>query len=240
MTQAAGGVGGWAGSVLQHSQWRRAPLSRMIATVVTWIGGIAGKVPRDVRQHLQFGPFRQFLSVQHGRRTDSRGLLGTVSRSLPNRSPDLDKQMARDFEHVAKDEDRHFKVFEILANALTEDDTLAEQATLESLTESIREVGEEFLPRDQRRISDIETPIGSGCNVHVVTGRQLDEKATCFRSLLDNSDLVETIRRRADFLQKPVQQLTVAIKPTFMLGYHHKDPSPITDPETHRSSCQRF
>ena len=29
LTQAAGGIGGWVGSVLQHSRWRRAPLSRL-------------------------------------------------------------------------------------------------------------------------------------------------------------------------------------------------------------------
>jgi hypothetical protein len=35
---------------------------------------------------------------------------------------------------------------------------------------------------------------------------------------------------RACFLGKRVCDLRIAIKPTFMLGYHRKDTSPITDP----------
>jgi uncharacterized protein (DUF362 family) len=47
--------------------------------------------------------------------------------------------------------------------------------------------------------------------------------------LLEESQLDETIVRRARFLGRSVDEMTVAIKPTFMLGYHRKDPSPITD-----------
>jgi hypothetical protein len=62
LTQVAGGIGGWAGSVMQHSRWSRAPLSRLIAGAVTFAGGLVGKVPADVRKHLQFGPFRNFCA----------------------------------------------------------------------------------------------------------------------------------------------------------------------------------
>ena len=43
--------------------------------------------------------------------------------------------------------------------------------------------------------------------------------------------LAAAIRRRAEFLQQSVEQLKIAIKPTFMLGYHHQDLSPLTDPD---------
>lgn len=61
-TQLAGGLGGWASSVLQHSRWRRAPVSRSLATLVTFLGRLVGKVPADVRRHLQYGPFRGFCA----------------------------------------------------------------------------------------------------------------------------------------------------------------------------------
>ena len=230
LTQAAGGIGGWAGSVLQHSRWSRAPLSRMVATIVTWVGGLVGKVPPDVRQHLQFGPFRNFCRFNMDAELTAAVCWYRIAELAQTQS-DLDNQLARDFKHVAEDEDRHFKVFEILANALTDTDALSENETLESLTEKIRDVGEEFLPREQRRISDVETPIGSGQSVYVIASRYRKDKRSSFRRLLNECGLAAAIHQRAEFLQQPVEQLKVAIKPTFMLGYHHKDLSPLTDPE---------
>ena len=151
LTQAAGGIGGWAGSVLQHSRWRRAPLSRLTATIVTAIGGLVGKVPRDVKQHLQIGPFRNFCLFNIDAEQTAAVCWYRIAE-LAASQPDLDKQLARDFKRVAIDEDRHCKVFEILASALTHHDTLTENQTVESLIEQIREVGEEFLPRERRLV----------------------------------------------------------------------------------------
>ncbi len=230
LTQAAGGIGGWAGSVMQHTRWSRAPLSRLVATVITAIGGLVGKVPADVRQHLQFGPFRNFCLFNIDAE-QTAALCWYRIADLAKSQPDLDQQLARDFTRVAEDEDRHCKIFEILANALTDDDTLAEHETVEFLIEKIRQVGEEFLPREQRRISDVENPIGSGQSVRVIVADRREDKRAAFRRLLDDCGLEASIRERAEFLHQPVDQLKVAIKPTFMLGYHRKDPSPLTDRE---------
>ena len=228
LTQAAGGIGGWAGSVLQHSRWRRAPLSRLTATIVTAIGGLVGKVPRDVKQHLQIGPFRNFCLFNIDAEQTAAVCWYRIAE-LAASQPDLDKQLARDFKRVAIDEDRHCKVFEILASALTNDDTLAVSQTVESLIEQIREVGEEFLPREQRRITDTENPIGSGQCVRVLKSDRQADKRTLFRRLLEECGLRDAIRQRAEFLNLPIEQLKIAIKPTFMLGYHRKDLSPLTD-----------
>ncbi len=230
LTQAAGGIGGWAGSVLQHSRWSRAPLSRLVATIITAIGGLAGKVPRDVKQHLQIGPFRNFCHFNIDAEKTAAVCWYRIAE-LAASQPDLDKHLARDFKRVAEDEDRHCKVFEILANVLTDDDTLAENQTVESLIEHIRAVGEEFLPREQRRLTDTENPIGSGQNVLVLCSTRRDQKRALFRQLLEECGLLDAIRQRAVFLNQPIERLKVAIKPTFMLGYHRKDLSPLTDPE---------
>ena len=37
-----------------------APLSRALANSLTRLGSLMGKVPRDVREHLRYGPFRNF------------------------------------------------------------------------------------------------------------------------------------------------------------------------------------
>jgi hypothetical protein len=60
VAQAAGGVGGWASSVLQHSRWRSAPVSRSVAWAAATIGNLFGKLPQEVRQHIKYGPFRDF------------------------------------------------------------------------------------------------------------------------------------------------------------------------------------
>ena len=230
LTQAAGGIGGWAGSVLQHSRWSRAPVSRLVATIVTAIGGIVGKVPRDVKQHLQLGPFRNFCLFNIDAEQTAAVCWYRIAE-LAASQPDLDQQLARDFKRVAHDEDRHCKVFEILAEALTGDDMLAEGRTAESLIGQIREVGEEFLPREQRRITDTENPIGSGQRVLVLRSERRDEKRAAFRRLLEECGLRDAIRQRAEFLNQPIARLKIAIKPTFMLGYSRKDLSPLTSIE---------
>src|SRR6266536_1819827 len=60
LRQFAGAIGGWSGSIRQHARWTQAPLSRALATFNTWAGTLLGQVPADVRQHLQYGPFRNF------------------------------------------------------------------------------------------------------------------------------------------------------------------------------------
>ena len=112
---------------------------------------------------------------------------------------------------MAGDEDRHCKVFEIIAAALTDEDTLTANVTVDSLVEQIRAVGEEFLPRTQRRISDIENPIDSGQRVVVRCAKRRDEKRLFFRRVLDECGLREAIRARVEFLQRPVQQFRIAI-----------------------------
>ncbi|MDG1898205.1 MAG: DUF362 domain-containing protein [Fuerstiella sp.] len=230
LSQAAGGIGGWAGSVMQHSHWSRAPVSRLAATIVTAVGCLVGKVPADVKQHLQFGPFRNFCQFNIDAEQTAAVCWYRIAE-LAESQPDLDRQLARDFKRVAEDEDRHCRIFEILTDALGDDDHLVENETVESLVEKIREVGDEFLPRDQRRVSDIENPIGSGQVVSVISSEEREAKRDSFRQLLDECGLSDAVRRRARFLKQSIDCLKIAIKPTFMLGYDRKDLSPLTDPE---------
>src|SRR5439155_237471 len=49
---------------------------------------------------------------------------------------------------------------------------------------------------------------------------------------LDEAGLAGQIMERARQLNKPLTEMRIAIKPTFMLGYHRKDLAHITDPVT--------
>ncbi|MFN0056150.1 MAG: DUF362 domain-containing protein [Planctomycetales bacterium] len=230
LTQAAGGLGGWASSVMQHSRWRSAPLSRTIAGVMTFAGGLLGKVPADVRQHLQYGPFRRFCAFNIDAEKTAAVCWSRIAE-LSAQQPDLSADLGRDFYRVAQDEVRHGELFAILEEVLTDEDALAEGVTVEQLVDRIRAVGEEFLPRRFRARRDVDNPIGSGQPVWVSQADDRSDKRQQFRRLLEESPLLSAIRQRGKFLGKPVAQLEIAIKPTFMLGYHWKDKSPVTDVE---------
>ena len=134
-----------------------------------------------------------------------------------------------DFRRIVDDEDRHRRIFEILAAALDENDQLAHGETADGLAQKIRAVGEYFVPRALRGGRVAENALGSGGRVKVVQGRTVDEKLSLFRRLLEETHLKEQLEERARTLDKPLTELRVAIKPAFMLGYHRRDRSMITD-----------
>jgi len=228
--QIGGLVGGWAGSVLQHVPRSKAPLSRAGATFVTWLGGLTGKVPEDVRKYLNYGPFREFCVFNIDAEKTAR-LCYDRMIALAREVPELGKELAQDFVRVRDDEDRHAQIFEILATALNEKDELVAGETEETLTRKIEDVGEYFLPRTLRKQTVLNSKIGSGGRVFVFEGKLAEEKCEVFRRLLEESGLEEKLRLRAAALGKNAADLRIVIKPSFMLGYAKKDRSIVTDAE---------
>jgi uncharacterized protein (DUF362 family) len=228
--QMGGLVGGWAGSVRQHVPWRKAPFSRAGATIVTWLGAVTGKVPEDVRKYLNYGPFREFC-VFNIDAEKTASLCYERMIVLAQESPELGRELAQDFVRVRDDEERHARIFEILANALDENDRLVAGETEESLTQKIEDVGEYFLPRTLRKRTVVNSKIGSGGRVFAFEGKTEAEKCVVFRRLLEEGGLAEKLQQRATALGKQAANLRIVIKPSFMLGYARKDRSIITDPE---------
>jgi uncharacterized protein (DUF362 family) len=227
--QLAGAVGGWSSSVRQHARWSEAPLSRGWATLITWAGAIAGKVPRDIRRHLEYGPFRNFCRFNVDAEKTAWlcwNRLIEVTRDLP----DLPLELVADFRRIEADEDRHERVFAMLAAALDDQDQLVPGETADSLAAKIGAIGEFFLPRLRRATLTADNPLGSGGRVFVARGVADADKLPLFRRLLDDAGLPTLIEARSQVVDRSVGALRVAIKPTFMLGYHRKDLSPLTDP----------
>jgi uncharacterized protein (DUF362 family) len=228
--QMGGLVGGWAGSVRQHVPWSKAPISRAGATIVTWLGTLTGKIPEDVRKYLNYGPFREFCVFNvDAERTAS--LCYERMIVLAQEAPELGRELAEDFVRVQGDEDRHARIFEILANALNEKDQLVAGETEESLTRKIEDVGEYFLPRTLRKHTVVNTKIGSGGRVFALEGQSAANKCSTFRRLLEESGLEGKLRERAAALGKQAAELQIVVKPSFMLGYARKDRSIVTDPD---------
>jgi uncharacterized protein (DUF362 family) len=226
--QFGGMLGGWAGSVRQHVPWGHAPVGRAAATAVTWLGTFTGKVSQDVRKYLNYGPFRDFCEFNvDAEKTAS--LCYERMIALAQQTPELGRELAEDFVRVCEDEKRHARIFEILAESLDDQNRLAPGETEEALAAKIADVGEYFLPRSLRRKIVTQNKIGSGGHVWVLSGEIQEEKCSIFRRLLDLSGLAQKLEERAAQLGKRAEDLRVVIKPSFMLGYHTKDRSIITD-----------
>src|SRR5262249_40598962 len=76
----------------------------------------------------------------------------------------------------------------------------------------------------------LNQPLGAGGKVWVAVGETTEQKLTVFGKLLEDSDLGARIREGARASGKPLADMRVAIKPTFMMGYDRRDKSVITDP----------
>ena len=227
--QAAGAIGGWAASALQHTRWREAPLSRLLARGITTAGALLGKLPKEVRDHLEFRPFRDFCLFNAELEAASKMSWQRIVQVTED-GREFPVEAVNDFRRVVSDEERHQRVFVVLAEALNERDEFTPGFTVERLAEQIAEAGEFYLPGHRRGKSPVDNPQGSGGRVYCYQGKSLDEKLALFRRVLHDAGLHEQLEARAKFLGKPVRELRVAIKPTFMLGYNRRDASTITDP----------
>lgn len=230
LTQVAGALGGWSTSVRQHVRWSDAPVSRALATLITWTGLITGKVPRDVREHIRYRSFRDFCLFNVDAEKTA-WLCWKHLIELTSAQPLLLPALIEDFHRIMTDEDRHRRIFELLAAALDENDQLVPEETAQSLARKIGTVGEFFLPRALRNTSLAENALGSGGQVWIVRGRAVADKLSLFRRLLADTGLASQLEERAQTLGKQLSEMRVAIKPTFMLGYDRKDRSMITDPD---------
>jgi hypothetical protein len=140
LQQTAGAVGGWTASRRQHVRWSDAPLSRSAATLLLWGGRLTGRVPGCVRRHLDYCSFRDFCRYNVG--TESTAwLCWQRLAALALRVPALPCARIDEFRRIADDEDRHRRIFGLVAEALTDDDRLRAGATVETLTDGLGALG---------------------------------------------------------------------------------------------------
>jgi uncharacterized protein (DUF362 family) len=219
LAQASGALGGWAGSVLHHVRWKDAPAARAAARALTELGSLSGKVPRAVKEHLDYRGFRGYCEFNlDAERTAARSFEHMAGIAPPGLVPSLRR--------MQKDEEEHARVFEAFVAALDAADRLSVEPG--ALAERVRDVGEYYVARDRRLARN---PLGSGGPVLVATGGRR-EKLSVFRSLLERSGLGARLDERRRALGR---DLEVAVKPSFMLGYDRRDLSAITDPELIRA-----
>lgn len=224
--QLAGAVGGWSSAVIHHLRWREAPVSRTLASALTALGSLTGQVPQDVKKFLNYGPFRDFCLFNVDAERTAAECWRRMS-VLAGQMPELATGVREDFCRVQQDEENHEKIFNIVAEAVDEKDTLGATETPAALMEKISSVGEFFVPRSERTHAN---PLGHGGTVWVTKVPPDAERRSAFRDFLQGSDLPQMVRQRIEERKKGPGELSVAIKASFMLGYHRADLSPLTDP----------
>jgi uncharacterized protein (DUF362 family) len=218
LQQLVGAIGGWTVSVRQHRRWSQAPLACAAATLLTRAGGLTGRVPREVQRHLRYCSFRDFCRYN----VDTERTAWICWRRLTHLAQQvaaLSDGQVDEFNRIAEDEERHRRVFGILADAFTADDRLRPDITVDGLCERIGAIGESFLPRRRRGGATRRKPIGSGAPVFGVE-RRADDQGAVLQRLLDDIGLRRLLRQRAIARCVGVGALRVALKPSVVFGSH--------------------
>ena len=228
--QMTGAIGGWAGSVRQHIPMSQAPFSFLLATGITALGSLGGQIPHDVQEYLRYRPFRDFCLFNIDAEKTAALCYERMLALIPH-LPSVPPALEDDLRRVWEDEERHTRIFEIIAAALDTKDSLVEGETLETLAAKIGAVGEYFLPRALRSAATTSSPSGLPAQVWIRQGAAAADKIPTFCRLLDEASLRAQLEARAHALGKPLHALKVVIKVAFMLGYDRRDRSIITDPE---------
>ena len=137
--QLGGLVAGWASAVSQHVTFGAAPVARLLSILVSFVGLVAGKVPRSARRTLSHQSFRGFAAFNR----EAEETAAMCWERLAELG-DPDAALCR---RVAHDERKHAAVFRVLVETFDDDDRLLPGVTAESLGARFAAVDPVFVPR---------------------------------------------------------------------------------------------
>lgn len=200
-----GVIGGWVSSRQNHFEWSEAPFSRLIAETLELAGAATGRIPPAVRDALHWNTFSDFCRFNRSAETTA----ALAWRRMAELAAITGHEDATGFTHMAEDEERHAKIFAVLANALDANDRLT--CTTDELRAALHAIGSRFVATPDRASPAWRNPLGKGGPVIV---REGDDPVSTTHAVLDALDLGSLEGR------------TVALKTTFMLVAHRRDPSP--------------
>src|SRR5580700_2151420 len=215
-----GTLSGWTSATATGRQARSAPLRTGAAGALIAVAGAARRMPPELARELRYQTFRRYCTLNVALETSAEFAyrrLTEVARSAEERAA---------FDRIRDDEARHEAAFRLLADALTEDDRLAEPMSAGLLAERLSAISPWFLPATRRATRRAaggpgRRSFGSRAPVAVRGGRADADKAAALEACLDRAGLAELAAGAR----------TAAIRVSFMLGYDRADRSNINDPE---------
>ena len=240
--QLAGAIGGWSTAVLHHCRWREAPLSRMLATTITGVASVVGKLPKSVKNELRYVTFSDYCGFAAAAEVTAVICWQRIAELAVEHG--YDERLATAFARMSADENSHNELFTMLREAFDQQDRLRPGWSADRLVARLVDIGDYMLPRRFR--PDVSfNPLGAGGQVTVLSDEHsgdgaLSSAAKKRRSLRDVvalSKLEEALDAHLATIGQSRQQCRIAIKPTFMMGYNQRDPSCITDPELVHELC---
>ena len=200
LRQVAGAVGGWSSSLRQHVHGAEPPQARFLATMIVGMGGLTGQVPRDVRQHLRHGPFRDFCLFNVDAELTARRRYERMLELAPE-VPELSSNLVDDLRRSATTR----------IGTSTSSPSWPRRSTRRTVSRrgdarrggpADRRGRRRFPPRALRP-SLASHPLGAGGRVWVVAGDSPEAKRPLFRRLLDDAGLEERLRDRERALGRP-------------------------------------
>lgn len=223
-----GAIAGWVTSV-RMSRDRGVSIAWIVASLIAWIGALMGKVSRVVAPHLVHQTFRGFCLFN----VDAEETAAMAWGRLAELGDARGEPSARieEYRRIEEDERRHAMVFAALADAFDEDDRVAPGVRVDDLVARIAKAGESYVARAQRAGRRGDDALGSGGVVCCAKGGERDDKREVLRRCVREAGLDALVASRMRATGKRAAELSVVIKPSFMLGYHRKDASTVTDPE---------
>ncbi len=236
--QLSGALGGWTTSVLHHTRWRDAPLSRMFALFITTLASWLGKLPSSVKDELRHLCFKDYCDLAVAAERTAVICWRRIYELASEHH--FDAWQAEAFARMSADENSHSDVFALFRSAFDETDALREGWNAERLRKALGDIGDYMLPRRYRPDAG-DNPLGAGGVVAVhddtAAPEQERSKAAALRQVLVDAKFEQALKAQLARQGKAIEHCVVAIKPTFMLGYNQRDRSTITDPWLVQQLC---
>lgn len=222
--QWAGGIGGWSTSIIQHSQWRRAPLAKLLAHSIAFAGYLLSKVPQDAIKHLKFGAFQNF--TQFNIAAEETAYLCWLEILTLAKKLSYPASTISDLEKICNDELNHKKIFELF-NQFDQNNQLPPHLTALEIKQQLSEISEYFLPYKDRKKENKMTHLST--NVWCRQGTSEADKLKTFMQIFDECGLLNKLDQECEKQSVAKTQLKIAIKVPYMMTYDRKDPSPHID-----------
>ncbi|MCC7540094.1 MAG: alpha/beta fold hydrolase [Deltaproteobacteria bacterium] len=214
--QLEGLLGGWVSSRQNHLAWREAPVSRLVAEGLEVVGVASGRIPPAVREALHWNTFADFCRFNRAAETTAAMAWRRMAELAG--SPEVASlEEAEGLVHMAADEERHAKIFAVLADAFGADDGLSVSAA--ELRERLQAVGQRFVAMPDAGRPAWRNPLGKGAPVVV---RQSEDVRAAVGEVLEAIGMRALLAAATRDDHAPV----VALKTSFMLIADRRDPSP--------------